>query len=105
FFFLRADDGIRGFHVTGVQTCALPISDRAGCRTVRVCDLPAGAGRGCATEGHGTGGWHGDHDRLAVAVDPCADARPERVRPKEKDRKSVVEGKSVIERGAILTIK
>src|SRR5690606_40870887 len=23
--FFRADDGIRGFHVTGVQTCALPI--------------------------------------------------------------------------------
>src|SRR5690606_39988064 len=26
FFFLRADGGIRDFHVTGVQTCALPIS-------------------------------------------------------------------------------
>src|SRR5690606_39377467 len=25
-FFLQAEDGIRGFHVTGVQTCALPIS-------------------------------------------------------------------------------
>src|SRR5690606_40609303 len=25
-FFLRAEDGIRDFHVTGVQTCALPIS-------------------------------------------------------------------------------
>src|SRR5690606_6567456 len=24
--FFRAEDGIRGFHVTGVQTCALPIS-------------------------------------------------------------------------------
>src|SRR5690606_40280134 len=23
--FFRAEDGIRGFHVTGVQTCALPI--------------------------------------------------------------------------------
>src|SRR5690606_40674454 len=23
----RAEDGIRGFHVTGVQTCALPICD------------------------------------------------------------------------------
>src|SRR5690606_40034077 len=23
----QAEDGIRGFHVTGVQTCALPISD------------------------------------------------------------------------------
>src|SRR5690606_40476914 len=26
-FFFRAEDGIRDFHVTGVQTCALPISD------------------------------------------------------------------------------
>src|SRR5690606_1339812 len=25
FFFFQAEDGIRGFHVTGVQTCALPI--------------------------------------------------------------------------------
>src|SRR5690606_39447783 len=24
-FFLQAEDGRRGFHVTGVQTCALPI--------------------------------------------------------------------------------
>src|SRR5690606_40473083 len=27
-FFLQAEDGIRDFHVTGVQTCALPISLR-----------------------------------------------------------------------------
>src|SRR5690606_39386354 len=26
FFFFQAEDGIRYFHVTGVQTCALPIS-------------------------------------------------------------------------------
>src|SRR5690606_39533280 len=32
-FFFQAEDGIRDFHVTGVQTCALPISSppaRAG---------------------------------------------------------------------------
>src|SRR5690606_41122281 len=28
-FVFQAKDGIRGFHVTGVQTCALPISERA----------------------------------------------------------------------------
>src|SRR5690606_39415205 len=28
-FFFQAEDGIRDFHVTGVQTCALPISDVA----------------------------------------------------------------------------
>src|SRR5690606_39431592 len=26
--FFQAEDGIRDFHVTGVQTCALPISSR-----------------------------------------------------------------------------
>src|SRR5690606_40994452 len=28
-FFFQAEDGIRDFHVTGVQTCALPIYHRA----------------------------------------------------------------------------
>src|SRR5690606_41195896 len=28
-FFFQAEDGIRDFHVTGVQTCALPISSNA----------------------------------------------------------------------------
>src|SRR5690606_40155578 len=30
FFFFQAEDGIRDFHVTGVQTCALPILQVAG---------------------------------------------------------------------------
>src|SRR5690606_41036517 len=30
-FFFQAEDGIRDFHVTGVQTCALPISIVAAC--------------------------------------------------------------------------
>src|SRR5690606_40074034 len=29
-FFFQAEDGIRDFHVTGVQTCALPIFASAG---------------------------------------------------------------------------
>src|SRR5690606_39744735 len=29
-FFFQAEDGIRDFHVTGVQTCALPISTMLG---------------------------------------------------------------------------
>src|SRR5439155_9155666 len=32
FFFFQAEDGIRDGHVTGVQTCALPISFCAGMR-------------------------------------------------------------------------
>src|SRR5215475_15262546 len=30
FFFFQAEDGIRDFHVTGVQTCALPILVHGG---------------------------------------------------------------------------
>src|SRR2546426_5016224 len=29
FFFFQAEDGIRDYKVTGVQTCALPISERS----------------------------------------------------------------------------
>src|SRR6185369_17858733 len=32
FFFFQAEDGIRDSSVTGVQTCALPISEGAGWR-------------------------------------------------------------------------
>src|SRR5437867_894611 len=38
FFFFQAEDGIRGRTVTGVQTCALPISQTPG--------APSGAGVG-----------------------------------------------------------
>src|SRR5690606_40505595 len=34
-FFFQAEDGIRDFHVTGVQTCALPISPRVSRRAAR----------------------------------------------------------------------
>src|SRR5690606_40678617 len=40
FFFFQAEDGIRDFHVTGVQTCALPIY--AGCTALALTvDIPA----------------------------------------------------------------
>src|SRR5690606_40175596 len=42
FFFFQAEDGIRDFHVTGVQTCALPIS--ADLEEVRVAEHRAGGG-------------------------------------------------------------
>src|SRR5690606_40267524 len=38
-FFFQAEDGIRDFHVTGVQTCALPISISSSSRRV----IPSGA--------------------------------------------------------------
>src|SRR5690625_6165940 len=56
FFFFQAEDGIRDGHVTGVQTCALPISDSVTSRSINLsvssCDrwirtacnsLPAGS--------------------------------------------------------------
>src|SRR5690606_26983838 len=41
FFFFQAEDGIRDFHVTGVQTCALPIYDALGHRTHHRVAAPA----------------------------------------------------------------
>src|SRR5690606_39708671 len=41
FFFFQAEDGIRDFHVTGVQTCALPISG-GGLVEAYPHDLPEG---------------------------------------------------------------
>src|SRR5439155_3962919 len=39
FFFFQAEDGIRDGHVTGVQTCALPISSVANIAVVPLQDL------------------------------------------------------------------
>src|SRR2546430_5264455 len=50
FFFFQAEDGIRDLTVTGVQTCALPISivdlRRSGCIARLVRDAPARFCRG-----------------------------------------------------------
>src|SRR5207302_6219817 len=40
--FFQAEDGIRDFHVTGVQTCALPIFRRRLIRSLRRSDRWAG---------------------------------------------------------------
>src|SRR5258706_10483264 len=70
FFFFQAEDGIRDWSVTGVQTCALPIS--AVVRAVR------GLALLCSLRLPRL--W-----RRWVAA----------IRPQRGDRKSVVEGKSV----------
>src|SRR5437870_11559445 len=49
FFFFQAEDGIRDGHVTGVQTCALPIfvvRDQAPCSGPRERRLPVGGVQG-----------------------------------------------------------
>src|SRR5690606_39687998 len=66
FFFFQAEDGIRDFHVTGVQTCALPISGgalligRAGRSRRGVAKCPcrrSGSGVERAVEVNATSGW------------------------------------------------
>src|SRR2546422_472575 len=47
FFFFQAEDGIRDVAVTGVQTCALPISFQAG--SVRRPSITGGVTTACAT--------------------------------------------------------
>src|SRR5690606_39865652 len=46
FFFFQAEDGIRDFHVTGVQTCALPISPSPPTRCGRATGRRRAARRG-----------------------------------------------------------
>src|SRR5690606_39873992 len=79
--FFQAEDAIRGFHVTGVQTCALPISHAC-----------AGA----------TGGYHGKQACVRGQTHGVASAglsstrkkvSPSRTMPRSLDRKSGVEGK------------
>src|SRR5215469_17068519 len=51
FFFFQAEDGIRDLYVTGVQTCALPISPEREPRrrcTARTCALPRRAASSAA---------------------------------------------------------
>src|SRR5690606_41189448 len=96
FFFFQAEDGIRDFHVTGVQTCALPISVRAGDgrrRGARTLGGGRNLRRGqAAGAGLGQGGAHGPQVgggglKLVVLGQGLDD---------QADRKSVVEGKRVV---------
>src|SRR2546427_12867768 len=58
FFFFQAEDGIRDLTVTGVQTCALPISHEPGARRDRLDLLPLEGLRlwGTTAIGHSTPG-------------------------------------------------
>src|SRR2546426_6525236 len=52
-FFFQAEDGIRDYKVTGVQTCALPISPRPASRPGSGYGASAGACRRPRRSGHG----------------------------------------------------
>src|SRR2546426_6838316 len=69
FFFFQAEDGIRDYKVTGVQTCALPISDhRVG--ELRGVDLPPAhrLGGRRAREPAGVGSRVGEGQEIIVAL-------------------------------------
>src|SRR5690606_40442611 len=69
-FFFQAEDGIRDFHVTGVQTCALPISIvdylKVPPEEILIAhdelDLPIGEAR------FKFGGGHGGHNGLRDVI-------------------------------------
>src|SRR2546430_16162344 len=70
FFFFQAEAGIRDLTVTGVQTCALPISTRAA-PALRVLRLRAGFRQGRGPRA----GELPDHARLAGDLVACRVAR------------------------------
>src|SRR5256885_6914470 len=60
FFFFQAEDGIRDYKVTGVQTCALPICRSPALAVASDPDRRVGCG--------GPDGRNGGHDRVAVRL-------------------------------------
>src|SRR6266496_1654298 len=74
FFFFQAEDGIRDLYVTGVQTCALPISMMA--RPLNVRTTPVA--------GHASCGWRcrrGGRVRATVALRTARSVSPSAMRP------------------------
>src|SRR6266540_6680251 len=61
FFFFQAEDGIRDRDVTGVQTCALPISQRSLQRSIALRRRPGG----CDTIRHAGAVWPGSEHAVA----------------------------------------
>src|SRR5690606_40867335 len=74
-FFFQAEDGIRDFHVTGVQTCALPIYSEMEAMFARMRALVGGGGRAAmVVPGHGT--VTRILERLSEAEVPATAAQP-----------------------------
>src|SRR5690606_39718661 len=94
-FFFQAEDGIRDFHVTGVQTCALPIWGVRGLSRLAGRN-PSAAARGCTVGGRGHLRYYGAEQPRPAAVLPFSLPGRERRLPAcgHRDRKSVVEGES-----------
>src|SRR6266478_7563131 len=90
FFFFQAEDGIRDLTVTGVQTCALPISQRAeNCESVfRASTALRGSAADCGSPTAPTDpGAHGDRIEKKCAPMPSTDALRARSRPVSSARR------------------
>src|SRR3712207_7587253 len=79
FFFFQAEDGIRDIGVTGVQTCALPISLGDDCAVVEIGDKTWVAASDMLVSGHHFKDWATPEDvgYKAVAVNVSDVARSE----------------------------
>src|SRR5256884_6088809 len=90
FFFFQAEDGIRDVAVTGVQTCALPISGRAGIhrptettRAPRARAAPPRAERTARLRPCGaSAGPRGSRSPVGCATGPTPPRRPPPRRPR-----------------------
>src|SRR5690606_42008668 len=74
-FFFQAEDGIRDFHVTGVQTCALPIYPTG------MSDTEPMRSEGPAVTVHGRGG-----ERRVLVLDPAGASKHDEL-PRSEERR------------------
>src|SRR5699024_11681577 len=82
-FFFQAEDGIRARNVTGVQTCALPISSAA--RPLYVVEtrflVPSTSAMVMATLSPSAHSWRPSANRPRRILGPCRSARTPTARP------------------------
>src|SRR3712207_3014410 len=68
FFFFQAEDGIRDIGVTGVQTCALPISDEIGLKQPVEYDEEEKVKIATHEAGHAVASWYLEREELQMQV-------------------------------------
>src|SRR5204862_1077646 len=78
FFFFQAEDGIRDLYVTGVQTCALPISSRAASRRTAP-PRDARAGSAATNADAASGPWNVRLDSYVFRTKPDRRSEERRV--------------------------
>src|SRR5690606_41163648 len=96
-FFFQAEDGIRDFHVTGVQTCALPISALPGAAFSFQAGAvaPALGGRRCPEPREQSFDVHSDREPRPCGFRWTAKAMEERSQRSE-ERRVGKEGRSQV---------